>query len=119
MAKYIDICIFPINKKHLVAYKKNTTSIGKILLKHGALASRDFVADDKNAIKDMFPKIIKTKSNEVLIVAIAEFKSIAHREKVFKLMSSDPLMEKLMSNNWVDIKRMVMGGFKNLVDLEQ
>ena len=118
MAKYTDICIFPISKKNLAAYKKNTTSIGKILLKHGALASRDFVADDQNATKLMFPKFIKTKPSEVIIFAIAEFKSKAHREKVFKLMAKDPAMEKLMSNSLVDIKRMVMGGFKSLVDLE-
>jgi uncharacterized protein YbaA (DUF1428 family) len=119
MAKYTDICIFPISKKNLVAYKKNTTSIGKLLLKHGALASRDFVADDQNATKLMFPKIIKIKPSEVIIFAIAEFNSKAHREKVFKLMEKDPAMEKLMSNDWVDPKRMVMGGFKNLVDLEK
>ena len=118
MAKYIDICFFPINKKYLPAYKKNTTSIGKLLLKHGALASRDYVADDKNATKMIFPRFIKTKPSEVIIFAVAEFKSMAHREKVFKLMHNDPAMEKLMSNNWVDIKRMVIGGFKNLVDLE-
>lgn len=119
MAKYTDICIFPISKKNLAAYKKNTTSIGKLLLKHGALASRDYVADDQNATKLMFPKIIKVKPSEVIIFAIAEFNSKAHREKVFKLMEKDPAMEKLMSNNWVDPKHMVMGGFKGLVNLEK
>lgn len=118
MAKYVDICIFPINKKHLAAYKKNTTSIGKLLLKHGALASRDYVADDENATKLLFPKVIKVKPSEVLIFAIAEFKTKAHREKVFKLMQNDPGMEKLVSNDWVDVSRMIMGGFKGLVDLE-
>ena len=119
MAKYVDICFFPISKAKLPAYKKNTASIGKLLLKHGALASRDFVADDQNATKLMFPKLIKTKPSEILIFAIAEFNSKAHREKVFKLMEKDPAMEKLMSNAWVDPQRMVMGGFKNLVDLEK
>ena len=119
MAKYVDVCLFPISKKHLAAYKKNTASIGKILLKHGALASRDFVADDDNATKLFFPRFIKVKPSEVLIFAVAEFKSKAHREKVFKLMQKDPAMEKLMSNSIVDIKRMVMGGFKSLVDLEK
>jgi uncharacterized protein YbaA (DUF1428 family) len=119
MANYIDICIFPIAKKNLAAYKKNTTSIGKILLKHGALASKDYVAEDKNAVKYSFPKTIKIKASEVLIFAVAEFKSKTHREKVFKLMHSDPAMEKLMANNLVDPKRMVFGGFKTLVELEK
>lgn len=119
MAGYIDLCIFPIAKKNLAAYKKNTNSVGKILLKHGALASKDYVADDENAVKLSFPKIIKIKPSEVLIFAVAEFKSKAHREKVFKLMHADPAMEKLMANNLVDPKRMVFGGFKTLVDLEK
>lgn len=118
MAKYVDICIIPLAKKHLAAYKKNTTGIGKILLKHGALASRDYVADDKNAMALSFPKKIKLKAGEIFIFAVAEFKSKAHREKVFKLMHKDPAMEKFMSGNDIDHKRMVMGGFKNLVDLE-
>jgi uncharacterized protein YbaA (DUF1428 family) len=117
MAKYIDVCMFPINKKHLANYKKNTTKIGKILLKHGALASSDYVADDENATKAIFPQVIKIKSGEVIIVAFAEFKSKSHRDKVFKLIQKDPAMIKVMSENLVDEKRMIMGGFKALVTL--
>lgn len=118
MAKYVDVCILPIAKKHVANYKKNTTGIGKILLKHGALASRDYVADDKNALT-LFGKKLKAKTGEVFIIALAEFNSKAHREKVFKLMAKDPGMEKFMSDNSVDPKRMIMGGFKALVDLEK
>lgn len=118
MAKYIDLCLIPFPKKDLVKYKKTTTSVGKILLKHGALASRDFVADDENALKVSFPKRIKLKEGEIVIVAIAEFKSKSHRDKVFKLMHKDPAMEKIMAEMTGDHKRMLFGGFKNLVDLE-
>ena len=119
MAKYVDICIFPINKKNLSNYKKTTTSVGKILLKHGALASSDYVADDKNPTMNLFPKMMKLKSNEVLIFAVAEFKSKSHLQKVFKQMAKDPAMEKLMANNLVDRKRMVMGCFNKVVGLHK
>lgn len=118
MAKYIDIVIQPIAKKNLVAYKKTTTAVGKILLKHGALASRDYIAEDENATKLYFPKKIKLKPGEVLIFAMAEFKSKAHRTQVFKLMHNDPAMEKIMANMPMD-KRTLVGGFKVLVDLEK
>jgi len=118
MAKYIDFCLIPLPKKELAKYKKTTISVGKILLKHGALASRDYVADDENATKKSIPSKIKLKAGEVVIVAIAEFKSKSHRDKVFKLMHSDPAMEKIMENMTGDHKRMLFGGFKNLVDLE-
>ena len=119
MAKFIDVCIFPLTKKELAAYKKNTTSIGKILIKHGALSSSDFVAEDENAAKLFFPKFLKMKASEVAIIALAEFKSKSHRDKVFKLMHKDPAMEKLMSNTKVDMERMIVGGFKNLVHVKK
>ncbi len=118
MAKYVDVCIFPLPKKDLGAYKKNTKSIGKILIKHGALSSSDFVADDENAVKLFFPKFFKMKTSEVAIIALAEFKSKSHRDKVFKLMHKDPAMEKLMTVIKIDMKRMVVGGFKNLVHVK-
>lgn len=118
MAKFIDVCIFPIAKKKLDFYKKNTTSIGKLLKKHGAISSSDYVAHDENALKLFFPKFIKVKPSEILIVAVAEFKSKSHRDKVFKLMHNDPAMEKLMNNSMVDVERMMVGGFKEFVNIK-
>ncbi len=118
MAKYVDFVILPIAKKNIAAYKKSTMAVGKILLKHGALASRDFIAEDNNATKLMFPKLMKLKPGELIIVAVAEFNSKAHRNKVFKLLEKDPAMEKIMSSMPME-KRTVMGGFKSLVDLEK
>ncbi|MGE3758976.1 MAG: DUF1428 family protein [Pseudobdellovibrionaceae bacterium] len=45
MKKYIDICIQPIPKKNVTDYRKMTQKIGKLLIKHGALASRDYVSE--------------------------------------------------------------------------
>jgi len=119
MGKYLDICIMPISKKHVAAYTKTTRTVGKLLLKHGALASRDYVSEDENAMKASFPKKIKLKKGEVIIVAEAIFKSKAHREKVFKAMAKDPGMQKLgMGPEWMDQKRCVMGGFSLIASVE-
>lgn len=121
MAKrYLDICIQPIPKNKLAQYRKTTAVIGKLLLKYGALASRDYVAEDANATKHVFPKKIKMKKGEVLIFAEAEFKSKAHREQVFKKMEKDPVMAKLFSGpGLLDHKRAVIGGFELLVAVEK
>lgn len=120
MAKYIDICIQPLLKKHVAAYTKTTKKVGKLLLKHGALASRDYVADDDNATKLSFPKAVKLKKGEVAIYAVAEFKSKAHRESVFKKMMKDKEMEKIFTGpEIVDHKRSVVGGFKTLVSMDK
>lgn len=111
--KYVDICIQPIPKKNLNEYKKLTKYIGKLLIKHGALASYDYSGDDENATKYSFPKNVKLNKGEVIIVALAEFKSKAHRDKVFKLMEKDPAMDKIdMTPKFIDPKRAVIGGFK-------
>lgn len=118
MGRYLDICIQPIPKKNVREYVKMTRVIGKLLLKHGALSSRDYVADDENATQLSFPKKIKLKPGEVLIFAEAEFKSKAHREKVFKALSKDPSMAKMdMDPSFINPKRMVMGGFSLLVSM--
>lgn len=118
MGKYLDVCIQPIPKKNVAQYRKTTKIIGQLLVKHGALSSSDFVADDKNATAASFPKKIKVKSGEVTIVALAEFKSKSHREQVFKKMMKDPKMEKIMSGpSFMDHKRAVIGGFKLLVEV--
>lgn len=120
MGRYIDICIMPIPKRKVAQYAKGTRRIGKMLLEHGALASRDYVADDKNATKDSFPKSIKVKKGEVLIYAVAEFKSKAHREQVFKKMFKDPRMADFDTGTpFVDHKRSIVGGFSSLVELQK
>ncbi len=119
MANYIDIFVQPISKKKIATYKKMTKLIGKVLLDHGAISSSDFVADDENATKLSFPKKIKLKTGEVLIFAMAEFKSKSHREKVFKAMMKDPRMQKMNPDkDLMNHKRAVMGGFKQLVSLK-
>ncbi len=114
-AKYIDLCIQPVAKKNLAEYRKTTKIIGQILVKHGALASRDYVGEDKNAIS-VFGKSVKLKKNEVVIYAIAEFKSKKHREQVFTKMMKDPKMENIAFH--MDEKRMIMGGFELLVAVD-
>lgn len=119
MGKYLDVCIQPVPKKNVAAYRKTTKIVGQLLIKHGALSSSDYVADDKNAKALSFPKKIKTKPSEVLIIAMAEFKSVAHRTKVFNLMMKDPKMAKLnMEPSWMDNDRALFGGFKLLVKVK-
>jgi uncharacterized protein YbaA (DUF1428 family) len=116
--KYVDVCIQPIPKKNLKDYRKLTKTIGKILVKHGALSSSDFVSDDANAQKLSFPKAVKIKKGEVIIYATAEFKSKAHRDQVFKKIIKDPAMLKLdMEPSYINPKRAVVGGFKLVVNV--
>lgn len=120
MGRYVDICVQPIPKKHLAEYRKLTKKIGVALIKHGALASRDYVADDENATKGQFSKTTKVKKGEVLIYAIAEFKSKSHRAQVFNRMMNDKSLAKMDFNPaYISPKRVLMGGFASLVQVEK
>jgi uncharacterized protein YbaA (DUF1428 family) len=118
MGKYIDICIQPIPKKHVANYRKTTKKIGEILIKYGALASHDYVGEDKNAtsLTSSFAKSVKLKKGEVIVYAVAEFKSKKQREQIFKKMMKDPAMQKIMSTlPPMDDARSIIGGFDHLV----
>lgn len=118
MAKFVDVCLIPIDKKQVLSYKKKTRLIGKLLVKHGALSSMDYVAEGDDLLSMTLAKKIKLKPTETLILAIAEFKSKAHSAKVFKAMGKDPAMKKIMTNDaWMHDKRAVVGGFSELVKI--
>lgn len=113
--KYIDLCIQAVPKKELAELCKITKIVGQLLIKHGALASRDYVGEDKNAVS-IFGKTVKLKKNEVVVFSEAVFKSKKHREQVFSKMMKDPKMKEM--SMLMDEERMLVGGFELLVAVE-
>lgn len=122
MAKYVDGYVLAVPKNKLGEYRKMAQLAGKVWRKHGALQYIESVGDDLTAefsgIK--FPKTVEAKPSELVIFAFVVFKARAHRDKVNAKVMKDPLMndpkykDKPMP---FDMKRMVYGGFKTLVDL--
>jgi uncharacterized protein YbaA (DUF1428 family) len=120
MKGYIDLFVLPIPKKNLTAYCKISTSMGKIMKKHGALEYREFVGDDLKAKgTTAFPSKIKLKKGEVLVSAVVGFKSKAHRNKVNKEVMNDPTVKRMIAeyhkHPLADHKRMLYGGFETIV----
>ena len=121
MKKYVDGYVLAVPKKNLRRYRQMAQKAGKVWRKHGALEYFECVGDDLNTkwagIK--FPRAVKAKPGETVVFSFVVFKSRAHRDrvnaKVMKEMSmSDSACEaKPMP---FDMKRMVYGGFKVLVE---
>ena len=65
-----------------------------------------------------FTKNAKTKSGETVIFAYIVFKSRAHRDRVNTKVMKDPRITGMCDPKKMpfDVKRMVYGGFKVLVD---
>jgi uncharacterized protein YbaA (DUF1428 family) len=65
-----------------------------------------------------FPKIVKPKRGETIVFAYILYKSKAHRDRVNAKVMKDPRLQAGMDMNAMpfDVKRMVYGGFKVIVD---
>lgn len=65
------------------------------------------------------PRTLKLKRGELAVFSWIVFKSRAHRDGVNAKVMKDPRLAKMMDSKTMpfDVKRMVYGGFKVLIDL--
>lgn len=115
---YVDGFVLPMPKKNVEAYRRMARKAGKVWMDHGALNYVECVGEDLN-MKGMltFPKGIKIKASETVVFSWITYKSRAHRDKVNAKVMADPRMQKQPDFMPFDMKRMMYGGFKSLVDL--
>lgn len=120
--KYVDGFVLAVPKKSLRVYRQMAQKAGKVWRKYGALEYVECVGDDLTSkwagIK--FPRTVRAKSGETVVFSFIVFKSRAHRDRVNAKVMKDPFMndpaykDKPMP---FDMKRMVYGGFKVLVEV--
>jgi len=120
MARYVDGFVLPVPKKKVEAYRRMAQKSGKIWREHGALEFRECVGDDLRAnMGASFRNRMKAKPSETIFFSWIVFKSRADRDRVNKKVMKDPRIASMMDEKSMpfDVKRMVYGGFKTLVDL--
>ncbi len=118
--RYVDGFVLPVPEKNLQLYRSIAQKAGKIWLEHGALQYVEAAADDLNVKFGVsFRRTIKPKPGETVVISFIVFKSRAHRDRVNAKVMKDSRMKKMMEKGPMpfDVKRMVYGGFKMLVDL--
>ena len=116
---YVDGFVLPVPKKKLQAYRRMAQKAGKVWRDHGALEFRECVADDvKPGKRTSFPQSVKLKKGETVFFSFIVFKSRAHRDRVNAKVMKDPRLAAMgdMKDMPFDVKRMIYGGFKVLVD---
>ena len=114
---YVDGFVIPIQKKNLKTYARMAKLGAKMWMKHGALDYKECVGDDLQSKWGMpFPKLLKLKPGETAVFSYIVFKSRAHRDRVNAKVMKE--MEKTGPPKEMpfDMKRMVYGGFKTLVE---
>ncbi|MGQ0814159.1 MAG: DUF1428 domain-containing protein [Gemmatimonadota bacterium] len=117
---YVDGFVVPMAKRNVPAYRKMARKAGKVWIEYGALEVHECVADDLNVPMGVsFSKLLKLKQGETIFFSWITYKSRTHRDRVNKLVMKDPRITKMGPEEMpFDIKRMVYGGFKSVVDLE-
>jgi uncharacterized protein YbaA (DUF1428 family) len=120
MAKYVEGFVLPVPKKSLQKYRRIARRAGEVWRDHGALEYVECVADDVKAGKTVsFPQSVKLKRTETVVFSWIVYKSRAHRDRVNKKVMSDPRLADMMDPGAMpfDVKRMLYGGFKLLVEV--
>ena len=118
--RYVYAFVLPVPEKNLKVYQAIAQKAGKVWLEHGALQYIEAAADDLVVQMGVsFTRLMKPRKGETVIVSFIVYKSRAHRDSVNKKVMSDERLNKLMQQSSMpfDMKRMVYGGFKTLVDL--
>jgi uncharacterized protein YbaA (DUF1428 family) len=117
--RYVDRYVLPVPKKNLQAYRRMARKAGKVWRDHGALEFRECAGEHlKVKMGVSFPRMIKLKPGETVFFSWIAFKSRADRDRVNAKVMKDPRLAKMMDPKSMpfDVKRMVCGGFKVLVD---
>ncbi len=118
---YVDGYVIPIRKKNLKAYRRMATVAGKVWKKHGALQFMECAGDDLKIDKKMkitaFPRAARARSGETVLFSWVVYRSRAHRNSVNAKVMKDPRIIAMMDQKPIfDMKRMVFGGFKVIVE---
>ena len=116
--RYVDGYVIPVLKKNLETYARMAEMGAKMWMKHGALDYKECVGEDlKNKWGTSFSQMMQLKPGETVVFSYVVFKSRAHRDRVNAKVMRE--MEKMaeMKEMPFDMKRMVYGGFKVIVDV--
>jgi len=117
--RYVDGFVLPVPREKLQAYRRMSQKAGKVWRDLGALDYKECAGDDlKVKFGVPFPRMMKVKPGETVVFSYIVFKSRAHRDRVNAKVMKDPRLAKMMDPKAMpfDLKRMVYGGFKVLVD---
>jgi uncharacterized protein YbaA (DUF1428 family) len=118
MARYVDGFVIPLPKKNVAKYRTVARKAGKIWMEHGALEYVECVADDVKPGKwTSFPQSVKLVKNEVVVFSYIVYRSRKHRDAVNAKVMKDPRIKMIPEAMPFDAKRMIYGGFKEIVSL--
>ena len=115
---YIDAYLVPVISENKAKYKELAETYAKIAIEHGALRVVENWQDDVPIGKHTdFYKSVDTQEGESVVFSWVEWASKEAREAGNAKIHNDPRL-KMDCENIFDGKRMIYGGFANLIDFK-
>ena len=116
---YVDGFLLPVPKKNMSVYRGMAKMASKVWREHGALEYFECTLDEaKPSFGLSFTKGVKMKAGDVVVYSFIVYRSKAHRNAVNKKVMKDPRLAAMMEGKKMpfDMKRMMYGGFKVIVE---
>ena len=116
MGRYVDGFLLPVPKANLEAYRRMAEDAGKVWREYGALDYVECVADDvKPGEVTSFPQAVKLEPDETVVFAWIVYESKEARDRILDAVMKDPRLSTDPENMPFDGKRMIFGGFTEIV----
>lgn len=116
MSRYVDGFVLPVPKDNVEAYRRIADEAGRIWRDHGALEYVECVADDvKPGELTSFPQSVNLEEDETVVFAWIVYESREARDRILDAVMKDPRLTADAENMPFDGKRMIYGGFTELV----
>lgn len=115
---YVDGFIVAVPRENVDAYKEFSAYAGAIWKEYGALEYVECLGNDvPYGELTSFPRAVMAKEEEVVVFSWILYKSKQQRDEINAKVMADP---RLSSDKWkmpFDGKRMIYGGFEELLRL--
>ena len=115
---YVDGFVLPVKKDRIEDYKKMAELGRTVWMDHGALSYVEAMADDvAHGEVTSFPRAVQAADDEVCFFSFITYESREKRDEINARVMADPRMK--MEDGFqtpFDMKRMIVGGFKAVVE---
>lgn len=119
MSRYVDGFVLPVPKQKVEDYRRLAQQAGEIWREYGALEYIECVADDvKPGELTSFPQSVQLKDDETVVFSWIVYESREQRDLINEKVMNDPRLSNMSPESMpFDMKRMIWGGFRTLVEL--
>ena len=113
---YVDGFVIPVAKDKVEVYKAHAKKAGEVWMELGALSFVECVGEDvPYGQLTSFPRAVQAKDDEAIIFSWIVYRSRAERDAVMNKGMADP---RLKGDMPFDGKRMIFGGFEQVVEVK-